>query len=442
MVSMDQDSVKLLRELKFIEDSFKSGIITKSEFETARKRVEDKLALVKKEEAELEESAEIRKKQEEIKQAIKPEPIRIREQEKPKKKTEVYYEDKPKIIKKEPQISPKKPSLHLETYGKKIGIPKKTVSLIIISAILLIIIAFFSFKPAKMPEERFIPLCSTDLDCQKSGFIGKCFNASAKNAKCIFEPAALANITIIDSEECALCDIKRMKNSLSQLYPGANYRLLDAGESEAEALISKLNIEALPAYIFDNSVEKTTRFESTKSALIKINDLYLMKPAASGSSYFFKKKEKDTVELFINPFASSSRKAFDNLLKLAKKHVIDFNIRFYTRKTPGDAELDEILRQICIRDYSKTKLVSYLQCAFEDEIAETCMDKYNLPSERIESCMEKKGLSLLNKDIELAEEFSINTVPVFIFSNQYKKGGSLSVDILGDVFCRVNPKIC
>ena len=39
-------------------------------------------------------------------------------------------------------------------------------------------------------------------------------------------------------------------------------------------------------------------------------------------------------------------------------------------------------------------------------------------------------ISLLNTDLEDAEDFSINTAPVFVINKAYKKGGSLSVDLL------------
>ena len=514
---MSQDSNKLNRELKFIEDSLKEGIITQGEYEIAKRRVEEKLIIVKKEEEEEAREEVAKVNGDNVNQTIDSLPdgpegglIDIETTSLPEEKIpdeldelssrtdsfdtldmekkedeshiEVYYDEKlveekkeenydkgrqsekinqavesteKTIEKPEEKPLPKKKgsSYKLETYGKKVGFHNKSTILIIISIILLIIIVLFSLNSGNNvnndKKEKFIPVCEADLDCYKSGFFGKCLNASTESAECAFEAAISINISIITSENCALCDTNRMKNTLSQLYPGSNFKVLDISDSEAKKLISRLNIGSLPAYIFDKGVEETKRFESVKSTLSELNGLYLMKPGAAGSSYFFNSNEKDNqIDLFIYPFASSSIKAFENLMKLTEGIETDYNIMFYTRKDIDirDNEVYELLRQVCIRDYSDDKFISYLGCIFEDEITEaacsTCLDNYNIPSDLIDSCVENKGKELINEDIKLADRFSINTVPVFLINNQYKKGGSLSVDILKDTFCEINPSIC
>jgi hypothetical protein len=440
---MSQDSNKLQRELSFIEDSFKAGIITKQEYESARKRVEDKLAAVR--EQELSEQEKIEPKSEQ--------PSFSNTQEEPK--LEVYHEEipvrKPSVEqpKEEPEKEePKKlkpiktEKIHLETYGKKRPFLSKSTSLIILAIILLIIIAIFSFKPGQV-EEKITPVCETDLDCQQPNFVGKCLNASTKYAECIFSPANPIDITIISAKDCPLCDTRRMINSLTQIYPAAKFNTLD--KDEAKDMIEEHDIEVLPAYLLDNEVEQTQRFGSTKSMLIESGDYYMIKPTASGSSYFFDRKEKENyIDLFIDPFASSSVQAFDNLLGLSEEQEFDYAIRYYTRSDidSESAEFYELKRQICIKDYSNDKFISYLRCVFTSGISEpvgsTCIEEYNIPAEKIDACIENKASDLLNKDLETAQQLSINTVPIFIFNNQYKKGGSLSVDILEENFCKIN----
>ncbi len=516
---MSQDSATIQRELKFIEESFKAGIITRQEYETAKKRIDEKLDLVKKEE----EKAEIEKSkleqvikpetktdseefkgeekpklevyheetpkekeslnEEELKEKeIQPETPRWRSGESPKKewpernggteqkeeKLKVYHEETPKEkepikekeVPKEESWTPykeektekskkEKSKLKLATYGKNIFSLKKSKSLIVISAILLLIILFFSFNLDTLPiEEKFVPACEFDLDCYKPGYIGKCLNASTKSAECVFESAVTVNITIITSGKCALCDIERMQNTLSQLYPGAKYIVLESTDIGAKKLISKMSIDFLPAYIFDSSVKDSGRFNSTKQILIQKGDLYLMKPIAAGSSFFFKNKKSNLVELFINPSASSSLAAVDNLQELMEKYDIDPVINYYTKKEVSldDSDIKEILNQVCIKERSEDSLIPYLTCLSKEGNDEDgrskCINTYSLDTERIEACISNNGKDLLEEDLRKAEEFSINTVPVFIFNNQYKKGGSLSLELLEEVFCKINPANC
>jgi flagellar biosynthesis GTPase FlhF len=442
---MSQNSLKLNNELKFIEDSFKAGIITKEEYDTAKKRVEEKIEQAKKEE---EKERKLKEKH--------PEVIPLnKESEKPisTEKT-AEQEIKPSSTEKEiptkEKEQPKEESsrIKLHTYKSDSKPKKRSTLLVLISAIIIILIfLFISFSPDSTDSDIDEPVCFADLDCQKTGFVGKCLNDSTESAECVFEPAIPVNITIITSDNCVLCDTKRMKNTLIQIYPSAKYETLELYESRD--LVDSLDIEALPAYIIEESIEKTKRFESTRSMLVKKDEFYLVKPSASGASYFFNNDEKSNdVALFIYPFSSSSVKAFNNLLGLADERDIDLEIMYYTR---GDIdkrnpEIYEILQQLCIRQYSESKFRSYLECIFQQEItpesASACLVENNLPKSTIEACIDDESSSLLKKDIAKASQFSINTVPSFIFNNQYKKGGSLSVDILDKLFCDTNPEEC
>ena len=527
---MSQDSNKLTRELKFIETSFAEGIITNEEYNIAKKRIEEKLSVVKREEDEEAKDALLKnemgaeklhegdllkestisvnegisssipiteskkeekfdwskEKQSEIKENEEV-TTGVEEPKEPKEsaKVEFYYDEssekshvdkeldkessekvdisfapekKIDIVNNEPikQETPKPvvtkkkdSSRNMETYGRRLNLPKRSNILIVVSVILLIIIILFSINRGNLPETEFIPVCETSLDCYKQGYFGECLNVSTRDAKCAFELAVPINITVITSDDCILCDITRMKNTLLQLYPGANFEIIDLRDTLARELISNLNIKALPAYIFDKNVDDTKRFDSVKSTLTRSGDFYVMKSVASGSSYFFNNKEiVGQIELFLDPSVSSSIKAFDNAIKLNEIRDINFNVRFYTREKidSNNPEIYEILRQVCIRDHSEDKFISYLGCIFEGGITESvcssCLDENNIPYDLIEMCVDNKGKALLNIDLKLAKQMSINTVPVFLINNQYKKGGSLSVDLLEDAFCNINSELC
>ena len=433
---MSQDSIKLERELKFIEGSFKSGIISRSEFEQAKERVEDKLAKARAEE-----------KEEPVKEEVKRVENRVIV-EKPVEKTPQV--ESTKVHTEPTKVATKsKERLKLETYGKSAKKPKKSSILIIGAAILLVIVLFLSFNSGnkdslvKIPVDDNLPVCGSDLDCYKPGFTGICENPGTEDALCTFEESVKINIQVIVQKDCPVCDIGRMQNTLNQLYPGATYEIVDA--SDAEEIISKFDINVLPAFVLGDDVEDTARFDDTKSTLIKKGNSYLFKPSATGSPYFFNNKEvNENVVLFLDPFSSASQKAFDNLLSLREIQDFDYELVFFTRNSldESDTEIYELFRQICIREESSKKITDYLTCLFDKGVSEEtcseCLLEVDISGDDIGFCVENNGKKLLSLDLKRAKDFDINTAPVFIVNNQFKKGGTLSTELLEEFYCKIN----
>ena len=410
---MSQDTDKLHRELKFIEESFKSNIITKKEYESAKKRINDKLSIISEE------------PEPEVPEPDVPEP-EVPEQS----KLETYNQEEPfykeEISEKSlPDKPDKEDRLKLETYGKP---RKKSRFLIYLAIVLFIIIIFFtinfrnpdSIDVPDIPAD-FVAVCSADLDCRQTGKVGECLNPGTKDAECSFKDAVELGVTIVTDEDCVVCDIGRMQNTIKQIYPGANFKILDS--SNADEFISFIDV--LPAYIFDVKVEGTHRFDNTVSALTKTGDYYFMKPTATGAPYFFKKPEVNKkVDLYIDSSSETSAKAFNNLLELSEKYNFDYDI-YYVKGEPMD---------ICVREFSEQRHKLYLQCVFDPSNGER------------EECVEDLAITdtecnsdrLFSIDERKADSFSINVAPVFIVNNQYKKGGSLSVDLLEEFYCKIN----
>jgi len=132
---MNTEKEKLQKELKFIEESLRDGIITKPEYDNARSRVEEKLSNVK-------------------------EPT---EKSKSETKTEVKgdKEEQPELMTYNEKKS-KKSKVRLETYGKP---KRRTKGLFVLAAILVVVIIFFSLNSGNNGPETFTPVCSVDLDC-------------------------------------------------------------------------------------------------------------------------------------------------------------------------------------------------------------------------------------------------------------------------------------
>jgi len=335
---MNEQKERLEQELRFLKESLEADVISKDEYEKGKERIERKLneigetPIVKEEiiEEPKEEEPKEEKPEIEIKE-IKEQPTKIigAEEEQEEKIVEESKEEQ-----KEEEQKPKeqKPE-ETEEPEEEIHISKKWLyglAIIIIAAILFFAIRSCEFSlPEKEAIEEFTPECSSDSDCKQQGSIGTCLNPGTKEAKCEFKEDAKTILTVINDQNCELCDSSRMKSTIKKLFPNAKITNLGYETTEAKTLINKLKIDALPAYIFDSDVEKTINFNDFKRALIKKEDSYVITNTASGANYYFERQEiVNKLDVFLT--ADMEEKVNNNLnefLELFKdinfeKHIV------------------------------------------------------------------------------------------------------------------------
>src|SRR3989338_201526 len=408
------DITKLRRELQFIEDSLKSQILTKEEYLVAKSRIEEKIRAL------------------EAKQPKKPEP-------RPRPRlfgVEPYYEPEPKAEARQspeskpetkPELPPERAKTPLYSYTRKLpeGQPRKVPWRLIFAVILLAIaLAIYAFLP-KGQSPQALPLCSTDLDCSKPGFDGTCVNPGTASANCTFAQAQPVSVTVLTAD-CPVCDSRRMEATLRQIYPAATFGRVPSDSEQGSFLIHTHSLTVLTAYIVGKEVEQNRRFNITRSMLLPSQGSYVVNPLSSGGSYFFTNAEAPRqVELFMNPDEEPSRKALENIYEVSQDRNLNLIIRFLK---PAEQNL------ICVKEIEPEKFAPFLACLDRSD-AQACYSNYNINRQAAESC---DSSSILAQDSQRAKMFYINTAPVFVFSNQFKKGGSLSPEILYDLFCDMN----
>ena len=401
---MDEEQKnRLEQELKFLSESLEADVISKDEYERGKERIEMKITELEQEtpveekpveEKPVEESTESQKSEEveakpqsespseqeveEVKEEIpvkedieikeiKPQPTKIigaeREIIEEKSNEEEKPEEKGTKITEEPSDS------------EEITLSKKWIygiAILILAAIL-----FFSLRGCinENPIEEFVPDCLSDSDCKQEGTIGTCSNPDTEEAECQFKQDASTNLIVINDNDCELCDSSRIKNTIKKIFPNVQIQNIDYGAEEAKQLIIELNIDALPAYIFDSDVSLTVNFNDFKRALIKKGDSYVMTNTASGANYYFKREE---IENRLDSFSTTD---------ISEK---------------ADSNLNEFLG------------------LFEDSID-----------------FEKHIVSAKDKT-QLKNELGITSYPAFLINNQIKFGGVQSSDSIKDKFCKLN----
>ncbi|MDP7180369.1 MAG: hypothetical protein QF824_03805 [Candidatus Woesearchaeota archaeon] len=428
----NEQEIRIEEELKFLKESLESGIISQEEFNRGIEGIDKKKEEIEKKEKEETKPKESQKPEEEIKEESiennkeeklssekdpektespkkevteekiteKVEPTTTEEETKVKtQSTPDKEEPKPKesqkpedevndIINNEEPITPKeKPIEETQSTLDKEEIKEKKPSWTkwarLVVMILLIYFLFKSFTPTDDPiiKEPIIdtkPECINDNDCLMENKIGTCTNPNTQDAKCEYTKAITTSLTIINKNDCPSCDADRMTQIIKRLFPGVIIKHVEFNTQESSDLITELNLNSIPSYIFDNSIKSTSNFNQFKSALIQKDNKFTIKPSASGANYYFTRpEEKNKLELFvINNNPEINKKVEDNVNEV---------ISIFNEK------------------------ISY--------------------SKRIISNDEKD---------ELASELGITSFPSFVINNQLKFGGIRSPEIIKEKFCELN----
>ncbi len=112
-------------------------------------------------------------------------------------------------------------------------------------------------------------------------------------------PDPVLNLTVINPpSKCTTCEpadalIVNMKKS----FPTIKETIISYSSAEGKALADKMQVTALPAYVFDSKVVETNAYkEDSRLSQIfaKNGDNYLVNPLASGSNYLLKGPEVGT----------------------------------------------------------------------------------------------------------------------------------------------------
>jgi len=245
-------------------------------------------------------------------------------------------------------------------------------------------------------------------------------------AECRFTQASRVEVTVIVPRSCATCDTAKALSNIKHHIPGAAPSYLYYPEAGAEKLLKELDINTLPAYLFDATVEKEEGFAALQENLQKRGKFYFVNPRFSGFSYFaFRDRIKGRIDLFI----SLLDKDTDKVLEVTKP----FNpaVHFLTVEGEGtDAgsfsaihgkgEVEECLRSVCVQKYYPEAFFDYLICRAKHKDSswwEDCLVAEQLQSIRM--CAKgDEARKLLRDNIGLNKELGVMFGPTFLIENQ------------------------
>lgn len=258
-------------------------------------------------------------------------------------------------------------------------------------------------------------------------------------------------MTVLNDKNCAVCDPTQIIQSIEQqVFTNLKVTEVDYNTPEGKQLATALEIDTLPAYLFDDSVTKSKNFDMISNYLDSKDGRYILR---AGGSYMIGRAPSSgpQIDLFVMsqcPFGVQAENNFKEVLDNFKGKLT-FNLYFIASKTDsgfsslhGQPEVNEDIRQVCAIKNFPDKYYAYILCRnknISDENWQSCATEAGIDTEVIDKCMTGvEGPQLLTENIKKAEELGIGGSPTFLINNQYKMTGALPADSLKELVCKAN----
>lgn len=293
------------------------------------------------------------------------------------------------------------------------------------------------------------------------------------------------NITVLTDKRCKKCGKRAdlfVKN-LKDRFPKAIVDFIDYADPGGKELYEKLNITFLPAFIFSKDIKKDAGHALLNKWLQPAGDSFILQVGSNfnptkeicdngmddtgngkkdchdedcKASLVCRKEKPATFDLFVMSHCKFGPKALGPVRLLIDhfKDKLTFTLHFlvdvWTKKKweelpdgpktrctkmedglyycslKGKAELEEDLRQACVKKYypKDHKYLDYILCRTEDlenPDWETCAKKVKMKPKKIEKCSTgKEGLKLLQAEAKLADDLGFSGSPTFFINNVKK----------------------
>jgi len=318
----------------------------------------------------------------------------------------------------------------------------------------------------------------------ETGFIREiCNEFTDKPELCnnIPEPQKV-NMIVLNDKRCAECDTEGLVVQLKGIFPGLVTENVDYNTPEGAKLYGETGITMLPAVFFDDSVllgEGYTQvqqflrkrgqyselqiggaFDPTKEICDNSKDdtgnkLVDCEDPDCKSSMICREEIKGKLDVFIMsdcPYGKLAVISADKILD-ALGSQIDFNIHYIATENPdgtfrslhGQYEVDENIRQLCVKHHYSDKFFDYTLCRSEGAIKDVdftpCAEKFGINPDKITACLDgQQGKDLFSEDIKIGNALGISGSPSW-FANNKEIFGGIDAEQVKNQFCLSNTEL-
>jgi predicted DsbA family dithiol-disulfide isomerase len=302
------------------------------------------------------------------------------------------------------------------------------------------------------------------------------------------QPEACSNIpkppevkvTVLTDKRCKECDPTPVLNSLKQVFPALQPKIVDWSDPEAKTIAGEAQVKLLPAVLFDDSIDKDKEGSQQLARWLTPAGKYksLRVPAefdptaeicdnkvddnndskidcddpTCKDNMACRAEKKGALDVFVMsqcPYGVMGLNAMKDVLD-AFGSEMTFTVHYIAEgkdgaftSMHGAGEVDEDLREVCAaKHYAKSnKYMEYVWCRNKD-IRSTDWQKCatgGIDAKVIEKCSTgDEGKTLLAADIKVAQGMKIGASPTWLANNRKTFSGVSAPDIQ-KAFCENNP---
>ncbi|MBI5398412.1 hypothetical protein HZB03_03010 [Candidatus Woesearchaeota archaeon] len=151
-------------------------------------------------------------------------------------------------------------------------------------------------------------------------------------------------VIIINDKRCDNCDTAAIERALENVFFDTKVKNVDASSTEGDSLVKGYGITVLPAYLLSAEVEKADAWSNPnlKAAFEKRGNVFKLRDAASGASYYIEEKARADHEASIR---AAKQKTLDQLGVVLddNKPQVDFFVMSYC---PYGNQAEEALKSV------------------------------------------------------------------------------------------------
>ena len=278
---------------------------------------------------------------------------------------------------------------------------------------------------------KLLPECFADSDCQKAGQAGSCNNPAKLEAKCIYQQTKPLSLLIIQPKNVRSSNQEQFIGSLKNLFPGLAPDYIDADSKIGQSWLNKTRTKLLPVYLLAKEIDTTAGFKNIKEFVeLQEGDYYYISPRLAGGSIFVGRKIiPKRLDVFIGTKGKDVEGILSVLKELQAKHKeLKVNIHFLAVEGEGGfsvpgglSELEEDIRQACVRHYYPVKFWDYALCRARNQESswwDLCAEQFGINAGAIKKCsLSREGLGYLRENTSLNKELEVVNGPTFLVNN-------------------------
>jgi len=143
----------------------------------------------------------------------------------------------------------------------------------------------------ELSEKTVFIACNSDEDCKREGSVGTCNNPGTADAECTYVEDVEVKLTVLNDNGCFNCDTGRVLSILNGFFPNLEIENLDIETSEGNETADEFDVNVLPTYILNSSLQQTNNYPRFSNAFNKVGGSFVMKNTVSNANYYIERVE-------------------------------------------------------------------------------------------------------------------------------------------------------